>query len=190
MNASFDPSGDHRSASADTPLRFTISGPVPPSTHTCPLLRNAIIPVLETAGEWPDPTLRGGLPAVAIQTSCETPAGFDAGFGSAFAASSRSPPRTNTTDFPSGRNCNSPTSWPSSAVHDVSWTPLKSGAAAYQLFRAPRSFSTHATALPPGAALKSDGKGADITCSSVNVFAHSETAIAEKAKIRRRMAPV
>src|SRR5215471_8767460 len=41
------------------------------------------------------------------------------------------------------------------------------------MLRAPYSLRIQATFPPPGAAVNSDGNGADMTCSSVNVFAPS-----------------
>src|SRR5438270_9560008 len=78
-------------------------------------------------------------------------------------------------------------STPSSSLYAVRRTPLKSGAAAIQILRAPRSFSSQATLLPPGAAISSEGNGAERTCSSVKLAAGARVAAAVAASNRAGM---
>src|ERR1700722_5165070 len=63
-------------------------------------------------------------------------------------------------DLPSVVQATSPISCPSSSVIAVSLRPLKSGAAATHKLFAPRSFMSHATFPPEGAAVIADEKGA------------------------------
>src|SRR5690242_16719087 len=96
------------------------------------------------------------------------------------------PPRTYTTDFPSGVKVRLSISWPSSSAYFVTCRPCHDGALATHTLRAPRCVTIHATEFPRCAATRSLANGADMMSSSVKCCAATECEMAAERTANAR----
>src|SRR5512133_223701 len=131
-----------------------------------PRRTNAIVaPSGDMARPLAAPTFVGAPPATGTrQSAISAPAGSLVGFG--FSPARLGPcPRVKKIVDASLDQTRPPNSWPSACVYEVSLRPRYSGGAATQMLRTPRSFNTHATSPPLGAAVRAPGYGAAMSCS-------------------------